>query len=411
MTMADRRTTSGRNQRHEGTSHAGPVGPHSGRGLDTGARPRRRLGQDRGHRYLRLGLPRFLGRERTAQARAEHGPRDGGPCCEGGRQRCRPGGGRLRDSQPCAVVRRLRRLPGRQRAELSQPQGHRSSPGADLGVRGVPVVRRSNVIALAKGIDPELGALVEPLAVGYHAAARGACSSQDTVLVIGGGPIGQAAFLATRRLGATSVAVSDINPTRRALCAELGAAVIDPSAKPLKESIVDALGAKATLVIDAVGATATLADAMKASAFGARLVLVGMAMPSVELAAFAISTEERTLIGSFCYSRKHFAETAAWGSRALRRASPNWPRARAKGARSWSSPAALPRLRLRGPDGYAEDRPGSCVHRGSQGRCRLSRPGGVPLDRRPHRHPDGEVPGICRQPPQLRYRRPGHPCR
>src|SRR5664280_1289834 len=229
--------------------------------------------------------------------------------------------------------------------------------------------------------------------------------------VIGGGPIGQAAFLAARRLGATRVAVSDINPTRRALCAELGAAVIDPSAKPLEESIVDALGAKATLVIDAVGATSTLADAMRASAFGARVVLVGMAGPSVELAAFAISTEERTLIGSFCYSRKHFAETAAWGSRALRRASPNWPRARAKGARSWSSPAALPRLRLRGPDGYAEDRPGSCVHRGSQGRCRLSRPGGVPLDRRPHRHPDGEVPGICRQPPQLRYRRPGHPCR
>jgi threonine dehydrogenase-like Zn-dependent dehydrogenase len=108
------------------------------------------------------------------------------------------------------------------------------------------------------------------------------------------------------------VAVSDLNPTRRALCAELGAAVIDPSAKPLEESIIDALGAKATLVIDAVGASATLADALKASAFGARVVLVGMAAPSVELAAFAISTEERTLIGSFCYSRKHFAETAAW---------------------------------------------------------------------------------------------------
>jgi threonine dehydrogenase-like Zn-dependent dehydrogenase len=127
------------------------------------------------------------------------------------------------------------------------------------------LVRRSNMIALAEGIDPELGALVERLAVGYHAAVRGACSSDDAVLVIGGGPIGQAAFLAARRLGATRVAVSDLNPTRRALCAELGAAVIDPSAKPLEESIVDALGAKATLVIDAVGASATLADALKAS--------------------------------------------------------------------------------------------------------------------------------------------------
>jgi len=139
------------------------------------------------------------------------------------------------------------------------------------------LVRRSNVIALADGVAAELGALVEPLAVGYHAATRGGCSSQDTVLVIGGGPIGQAAYLAARRLGATKVAVSDINPTRRALCAELGAAVIDPSATPLEESIVATLGTKATLVIDAVGATATLADAMGASAFGARVVLVGMA--------------------------------------------------------------------------------------------------------------------------------------
>jgi len=174
------------------------------------------------------------------------------------------------------------------------------------------LVRRSNVIALTGGIDPELGALVEPLAVGYHAASRGACSSADTVLIIGGGPIGQAVFLAARRLGATRVAVSDLNPNRRALCAALGAAVIDPSARPLAESVVERLGAKATLVIDAVGATATLADAMDASAFGARVVLVGMAVPSVELAAYAISTGERTLIGSFCYSREDFAETAAW---------------------------------------------------------------------------------------------------
>jgi threonine dehydrogenase-like Zn-dependent dehydrogenase len=108
------------------------------------------------------------------------------------------------------------------------------------------------------------------------------------------------------------VAVSDINPTRRALCKKLGAAVVDPSAKPLEESVVDALGAKATLVIDAVGASATLADAMRASAFGARVVLVGMAGPSVDLDSFAISTGERTLIGSFCYSREHFAQTAAW---------------------------------------------------------------------------------------------------
>lgn len=41
-------------------------------------------------------------------------------------------------------------------------------------------------------------------------------------------------------------------------------------------------------------------------------MLVGMGAAQVELAAFAISTEERLLIGSFCYSRSEFAQTAAW---------------------------------------------------------------------------------------------------
>lgn len=179
------------------------------------------------------------------------------------------------------------------------------------------VVRASNVVPLAPGLDPELGALVEPLAVGYHAAVRGGCGAGDRVLVIGGGPIGQACFLAAQRLGASAVAVSDVNPLRRDLCASLGATVLDPTGDGpggggLGERVAEALGGKATLVIDAVGLTPTLRDAIAASTFGARIVLVGMGAPTVELPAYGISTEERTLVGSFCYSRDHFAATAAW---------------------------------------------------------------------------------------------------
>ena len=174
------------------------------------------------------------------------------------------------------------------------------------------LVRASNVVPLASGLAPELGALVEPLAVGYHAARRGAGTSSDRVLVIGGGPIGQAAYLGALRCGATSVVVSDVNPARRDLCAGLGAMVVDPSAGDLAGIVADALGGKATLVIDAVGLTPTLADALACSTLGARVVLVGMGSPKVDLAAFAISTEERSLIGSFCYSRTDFTETARW---------------------------------------------------------------------------------------------------
>ncbi len=169
-----------------------------------------------------------------------------------------------------------------------------------------------NVVVLPDDLPAELGALVEPLAVGYHAVRRGEPTADDRVLVIGGGPIGQACLLAARRLGVAAIAVSDVSVGRRDLCTRLGARAIDPSATALAAAVAAELGGPATLVIDAVGISATVADAVAASDLGARIVLVGMGSPRLDLAAYAISTEERTLVGSFCYSAREFADTAAW---------------------------------------------------------------------------------------------------
>jgi threonine dehydrogenase-like Zn-dependent dehydrogenase len=108
------------------------------------------------------------------------------------------------------------------------------------------------------------------------------------------------------------VAVSDVSASRRDLCGRLGAHVVDPTTGDLAGAVADVLGGPATLVLDAVGVDATVADAVAASDFGARIVLVGMGSPRLELAAYAISTEERSLIGSFCYSAREFADTADW---------------------------------------------------------------------------------------------------
>jgi len=68
------------------------------------------------------------------------------------------------------------------------------------------------------------------------------------------------------------------------------------------------------VVLDAVGTSRTLQDAFDCTGFGARVVLVGMGAPEVAIRAYAVSTEERTLIGSFCYSGQEFRDTAAWVS-------------------------------------------------------------------------------------------------
>jgi threonine dehydrogenase-like Zn-dependent dehydrogenase len=173
-------------------------------------------------------------------------------------------------------------------------------------------VPAANIVALPEDMPEELGALVEPMAVGYHAVRRGQPRPEDRVLVIGGGPIGQACLLAARRLGVQAIALSDVSPSRRDLCARLGAEVVDPSAGDLPEAVADRLGGLATLVVDAVGLSPTVADAMAASGLGSRIVLVGMGSPRLELSAYALSTEERALIGSFTYSAAEFADTAEW---------------------------------------------------------------------------------------------------
>ena len=160
-----------------------------------------------------------------------------------------------------------------------------------------------NVVPLPDGTPSDLGALVEPLAVGFHAVQRGGLGADDELLVIGGGPIGQAVALGARRLGATDVVVTELDAHRRDLLTRLGFTAVHP----------DALGGRhPTLVVDAVGSSRTLATALEVSAPGARIVLVGMAAPTVELAAYAVSTGERSIVGTFSYDDAAFVDTAGW---------------------------------------------------------------------------------------------------
>jgi threonine dehydrogenase-like Zn-dependent dehydrogenase len=169
-----------------------------------------------------------------------------------------------------------------------------------------------NVIPLPATMPIEYGALVEPLAVGYHAIRRGRVGPGDRVLVIGGGPVGQACVLAARREGAERVLVSEPTAGRRTLNEALGAVTLDVITAERVPLVARTLGGPPTVVVDAVGSTASLASAFSASPLGSPIVLVGMGEASLSLNAYEVSTKERTLTGSFCYSHEEFRATAGW---------------------------------------------------------------------------------------------------
>lgn len=197
-----------------------------------------------------------------------------------------------------------------QQCELQRVIG--VDPTLDGSFAELIAVPASNVVPISSEVPLLHGALVEPLAVGYHALMRGTPDVHDRVFVIGGGPIGQAVAIACRRLGIHSVVVSEPEPVRRSLLEALGFATAAPGT--IAEAVDTVLGGPATLVVDAVGIRATVADAFAHSVRGARVVLVGMGAVELGIAPYGISTGERTLIGSYCYSREHFRSTADWVS-------------------------------------------------------------------------------------------------
>lgn len=173
-----------------------------------------------------------------------------------------------------------------------------------------------NVVRLADDLPPDYGALIEPLAVAVHAVRRVGIAPGQKVLVLGGGPIGQSVVLALIMAGVTDIVVSELDAGRRDLISRLGATAVDPTSSPLVASVEAVFGSLADVTIDAVGISRTLEQALTATRFGGSISLVGMGAPTVELSAFRVSTEERTIVGSFTYSSEDFDDAAHWMSTA-----------------------------------------------------------------------------------------------
>ena len=130
---------------------------------------------------------------------------------------------------------------------------------------------------LPESVDARHGALVEPLAVALHAWDRTAAATGEAVLVLGGGPVGQAVALWARPFGASDVVVSDPVAHRRQLAERVGAtATLDPVAVDVREAFADLTGAPPKVVIECVGIPGMIQSAFDVVDADGRVTVVGM---------------------------------------------------------------------------------------------------------------------------------------
>jgi len=92
------------------------------------------------------------------------------------------------------------------------------------------LVQESLMMPVPNGLDPEVAALTEPMAVAWHAVRRGDVGKRTVAIVIGCGPIGLGVILFLKAKGVRTVVASDYSPGRRALATACGAdVVVDPA--------------------------------------------------------------------------------------------------------------------------------------------------------------------------------------
>lgn len=130
-------------------------------------------------------------------------------------------------------------------------------PGGMAEFVSVPA---STLVPLPTGLDVRNAALVEPLAVGFHALNQARLTGRDRVLVVGAGAIGLAVAAALRSRG-MRFDIEARYPHQQAVAAGFGAG-LEP-------------GDGYDLVLDAVGTSASVAGAVRRLKPRGRLCMVG----------------------------------------------------------------------------------------------------------------------------------------
>ncbi|MFC5701614.1 zinc-binding dehydrogenase [Cohnella faecalis] len=157
------------------------------------------------------------------------------------------------------------------------------------------------------------GALTEPVACGARVAELTAAGPEDTVLVMGMGPIGVFALQAVLLSGAGRVIAVDLSDDRLSFASSLGAIAVNPRTEDLAarvRELTDGRGVSAA--IDAVGAAATRRQCAESVMTGGRLIFTGLHQADTALDFNDLVRRELKIIGSFAYSKANFRQALDW---------------------------------------------------------------------------------------------------
>jgi (R,R)-butanediol dehydrogenase / meso-butanediol dehydrogenase / diacetyl reductase len=193
--------------------------------------------------------------------------------------------------------------------------GFHGISGGGGGLAEFTVVPAYMVHKLPPTISTEVGALIEPLAVGWHAVRRSGVRLGETAAVIGAGPIGLVTMLALRAAGAGLVAMVEISAARKEKARAMGAdVVLDPTNDDVVTTLHRITGGGVDVAFDASGNNATLTMALKSVRTNGRIVNIALWEHPAEIDMFQFLFTEASLTSSLAYANDHSAVISALAS-------------------------------------------------------------------------------------------------
>jgi threonine dehydrogenase-like Zn-dependent dehydrogenase len=167
----------------------------------------------------------------------------------------------------------------------------RMGPGpADIGIVGYQnelpggfgeymILDEDLLLEVPNGLDDDLAALVEPLAVGLEHARVGEPQPGEVPLVIGCGAIGLGVIAGLKLKGVGPIVAADLDPGRRALAIAMGADVaIDPREASPYGPQKEIGGRTPNLVYECVGKPGLMNDIVSNITVGGRIVMGGFCL-------------------------------------------------------------------------------------------------------------------------------------
>ncbi|HWH58625.1 MAG TPA: zinc-binding alcohol dehydrogenase family protein [Terriglobales bacterium] len=129
-------------------------------------------------------------------------------------------------------------------------------------------------------------ALVETLGIGAHAVERSRLQHEESVLIVGAGPVGLATTLFAQ-LAAAAIHIVETNPERRRFVEAMGHRVTQ-----------SADGRQADVVFDATGSSEAMASSLQLVAPAGRLVYVGLTKNPIQIDDSVLHRGEITVMAS-----------------------------------------------------------------------------------------------------------------